>query len=81
VAPVMRKVAAALGADNAAMGLYELAGRVGAVRALHDLGMPEAGIDRAADLAMANPYWNPRPLERAGIRGLIARAWAGEPPV
>jgi hypothetical protein len=42
--------------------------------------MPGAGIDRAADLALASPYWNPRPLERAAIRELLARAWAGEPP-
>ena len=42
--------------------------------------MPERGIDEATDLALANPYWNPRPLERQGIRKLIARAWAGEGP-
>ena len=80
-AAAMGKVAAVLGAGSAAQGLYDLAGRVGAKRALRDLGMPEAGIDQATDLAMANPYWNPRPLERGAIRGLIARAWAGEAPV
>ena len=42
--------------------------------------MPESGIDKAADLAVTNPYWNPRPLERDAIRDLIARAFAGEPP-
>jgi hypothetical protein len=42
--------------------------------------MPESGIDKAADLAVTNAYWNPRPLERNAIRDLIARAWAGEPP-
>jgi maleylacetate reductase len=31
-------------------------------------------IDRAADLAVANPYWNPHPLERGAIRELIAPA-------
>jgi maleylacetate reductase len=78
--PAMARVAVALGAASAAQGLYDLAGRIGAKRALRDLGMPEAGIDRAADLAMANPYWNPRPLERGAVRELIARAWAGERP-
>jgi hypothetical protein len=43
--------------------------------------MPEDGIEKAADQAMANPYFNPRPLERNAIRDLIARAWAGEAPV
>jgi hypothetical protein len=27
-----------------------------------------------------NPYWNPRLIERAPIRELIADAWAGNPP-
>lgn len=79
-APAMARVARALGTGDAAMGLYDLAGQVGAKRALRDLGMPESGIDRAADLAMANPYGNPRPLERDAIRTLIASAWAGDPP-
>jgi len=48
--------------------------------ALKDIGMPREGIDKAADLAVTNPYWNPRPLERGAIRDLMARAWAGEPP-
>ena len=54
---------------------------MGAKLALRDIGMPEGGIDKAADLAVTNAYWNPRPLERGAIRDLIARAWAGEPPV
>lgn len=76
----MARVAKALGAADAAQGLYDLAGRIGAPRALKDIGMPESGIDRAADLAAANPYRNPRPVEREAVRRLIARAWAGEPP-
>ncbi|MGB2887482.1 MAG: maleylacetate reductase [Candidatus Acidiferrales bacterium] len=69
------------GAADPAVALYELAGRLGAARALKDLGMPENGIERAADLAVSNPYWNPMPIERDAVRMLIARAWAGEPPV
>jgi alcohol dehydrogenase class IV len=42
--------------------------------------MAEDGIDRVADLAVANPYWNPRPVDRDAIRALLRRAWAGEPP-
>lgn len=72
-------LAGALGGDPV-RALYDLAGRLGAPRALRDLGMPEDGIDRAADLALANPYWNPRSLERAGLRACIAAAWAGDPP-
>ena len=80
VPEAMAAVARALGVTDPAKGLYDLAGAVGAKRSLRELGMPESGIDKAADLALANPYWKPRPLERAGIRALIARAWAGSPP-
>ena len=76
----MAAVARALGCADAATGLYDLAGAVGAKRSLRDLGMSEGGINHAADIAMSNPYWNPRPLERGAIRELIARAWAGERP-
>lgn len=73
-------IARALGARDAAQGLYDLAKSLGAPLALRDLGMPKDGIERATDLALRNPYWNPRPLKRAAIRNLIARAWAGERP-
>jgi maleylacetate reductase len=77
----LRRIARAIGAEDAARGLYDLARRLGAPLALRDIGMPECGIDKAADLAIATPYFNPRSLERNAIRELIARAWSGEPPV
>jgi maleylacetate reductase len=40
--------------------------------------MKEHDIERAADLAVQNPYWNPRPIDRSAIRDLIANAWAGD---
>lgn len=76
----MRRAARALKADSASEGLWTLAGQVKAPRALKDIGMPEAGIDKAVQLALKNPYWNPRPLTDKDIRALIRRAWAGEPP-
>jgi alcohol dehydrogenase class IV len=80
VPDVEQRIAEILGASGAATGLYDFARRLGIAAGLRDIGMPETGIDRAADLAMANPYWNPRPLERGAIRDLIAGAWAGERP-
>jgi alcohol dehydrogenase class IV len=77
----MARIAAALGTNNAARGLYDLAGSIGAPRALRDLGMAEAAIDQAAREAVENPYWNPRAIESAPIRTLIARAWTGLPPL
>ncbi len=77
----MARVARALGSSDAPTGLYDLAGRLGAPRALRELGMAESAIDEAADLAVRNPYWNPRPVNREQIRELLARAWAGETPL
>jgi hypothetical protein len=42
--------------------------------------MREQDIDGATGIAVTNPYWNPRAIEREAIRGLIARAWAGSTP-
>lgn len=68
-----------LGPDPAA-ALFALGRKVGAPAGLAALGMPTDGVDRAVDLALSNPYWNPQPLERAGLRDLIARACDGGPP-
>jgi alcohol dehydrogenase class IV len=76
----MARVARALGVVDAPTGLYDLAKGLGAPIALKDIGMPESGLDRAADLAVANPYWNPRPIERAGIRALLDDAFWGRRP-
>jgi alcohol dehydrogenase class IV len=74
------RIAKVLGVQDAARGLFDLAGRLHAPRSLKSLGMPNEGIARAAEMAVQNPYWNPRPIERDAIRDLIARAWAGEAP-
>jgi alcohol dehydrogenase class IV len=71
----------ALGVPNLANALFELAGRVNAPQTLSALGMPRDGIERAADLALANPYWNPRPLSRSGIHELLVNAYEGRLPV
>jgi alcohol dehydrogenase class IV len=76
----MARIARALGTGDAATGLHELAKRLGAPVALRDLGLKEADLDRAAEIASRDPYANPRPIERAGIRKLLADAWAGNPP-
>ncbi|PZP92540.1 MAG: maleylacetate reductase [Variovorax paradoxus] len=79
----MARIARALGTQTAPHGVQDLARDNGAPVALRDIGMHEADLDRAADLAVRNPYWNPRPFgmaERGAIRALLQRAWAGEPP-
>jgi alcohol dehydrogenase class IV len=67
--------------DDPSLALYQLSGRIGAKRALSDIGMPHSGIETATDVATSDPYWNPRPLDRAALHGLISRAYAGDAPV
>ena len=76
----MRRVAAALGAEDAPTGLYELTRDLGVPLALKDIGMTAGALDRATELALADPYWNPRPLEADLIRALLRRAFEGAPP-
>jgi alcohol dehydrogenase class IV len=76
----MNRIARALGARTAAGGLFDLAQRLGAPVALKELGLAEEALDKAADIAVANPYPNPRPLERAAIRQLLDDAFNGRRP-
>lgn len=77
----MKRVARAIGADDAAAGLHALTATLGAPRSLADLGMPAEGIAEVAAAVARDPYWNPAPIEEAAIRALLERAYAGLPPV
>ena len=76
----MARTARALGAKSAAQGLYDLAVKLKAPLTLKELGMPEQGLDKAADLAAANPYANPIPIARDAIRHLLDDAYNGRRP-
>lgn len=80
VPAVMRRIATAIGAEEAATGMWRLARSLGAPVALRDLGMRHEDLARAVELATTAAYPNPRPLEAAALRGLLERAYAGEPP-
>ncbi|MFV3077286.1 maleylacetate reductase [Niveispirillum fermenti] len=81
VSDALMRIGRAMGTDNAPLALYELARSLGAPTALKDLGMPRHGIDRIVELTFRNQYWNPAPLEETRLRGLLLRAWEGQPPV
>lgn len=76
----LKPVAELFGADSAGDGLYDFAARLGAPVSLAGLGFAEADIDRASEIALRNPYYNPEPLSLDGIRTLIRRAWEGKRP-
>ena len=76
----MRRIERGLGALHAAQGVYDLMKSLGAPLALKDIGMKEAALDRAAELATTAPYFNPRPIDRQGIRALLDNAFMGRRP-
>lgn len=77
VAPLSRALG---GAPDPARELWELVGRLGAPRSLRELGMAQADIPRIVDLAVSDPYANPRPVTPEGVTALLEDAWAGRPP-
>lgn len=81
VRDLLAPVAEVLGGATAGAALHAFSARMGAPMALRDLGLKEADLDHATKIATSNPYWNPRPVEPAPLRALLARAWAGEPPI
>jgi alcohol dehydrogenase class IV len=82
----MARIQRALGlasGTSAAAGLFDLAHDNGAPVALKDIGMKAEDLDRAAEIAVGNPYWNPRPFgpaQRDAIRQLLQEAYDGVRP-
>ncbi len=81
----MWRIARALNATGrepmaASRAVHALARAANAPISLKAIGMPESGLDRAADLAVQNQYPNPRPLERSALRALLQRAFDGAAP-
>jgi maleylacetate reductase len=72
--------AAALFGGKLGSGLWDFAKLVNAPLTLRELGLKETDLDRAAEIAVRNPYWNPRPIEQHAIRALLGRAWVGQRP-
>jgi alcohol dehydrogenase class IV len=77
----MARIARALGADDAARGLYDLNVRLGLATGYKALGVPADGLDRAVAVISKMSYPNPRTPTEDDIRGLLGRAFDGTPPV
>jgi maleylacetate reductase len=77
----MARIARALDAEDAAGGLFDLAASLGAKQSLAEIGLRESDPDRAADLAAKEPYPNPTPITRAGLRALLDAAFHGRRPM
>ena len=76
----LKRVACALGVDDAATGLYDLARSAGAPTSLAELGMPEDRIEEAARFTSEDPPWNPRPVTLEAVLELLRDAYHGVRP-
>lgn len=78
----MCRIKRALGAQQgtAAQALFNLIVGLEAPTTLASLGMRETDLDRATEIALANPYWNPEPIEKNAIRDLLQHAYYGIQP-
>ena len=79
-ADAMRRIERALGAADAAGGIYDLEKRLGLPMRLADIGMREAELERAARIATESPYPNPRKVEYAPVLELLRNAYEGRRP-
>jgi len=76
----MERIARALNVASAADGLYQLNEELGVPRGLREIGLRETDLDYACEVALSNPYWNPRPIDEKPLRALLQRAWEGARP-
>lgn len=80
VGGLLNPIAETFGHGSAGAGLWHFAKSVNAPLRLADLGLTEPDLDRAAEIATKNPYANPRPISRDGIRQLLQQAFDGQCP-
>jgi maleylacetate reductase len=69
-----------LAAADAAQGLWEFTGSLGAPRSLRELGLTDTDVEQAATLATTDSYANPAPVTPDGVRALLWAALDGRPP-
>ena len=73
----MTAAAAALGFDDAPSGLQSLVASLDGPTTLAELGFTTSDVPRAAELATARPYPNPREVTRGDVADLLTRATDG----
>jgi alcohol dehydrogenase class IV len=76
----MTRIEKAIGAHDAAAGIFDLEKNLGLPLRLADIGMKEADLERAARIATEAPYPNPRKVEYAPVLELLRDAYHGRRP-
>ena len=76
----MARIKRALGAPDAARGLYDLNVRLGLPTGLKGLGLREEDVAKAVEVVSAVKIAHPRPVSKADLTEVIRQAYFGEPP-
>ena len=76
----MERIKRALGAPDAARGLYDLNVRLGLPTGLKGLGMRQHDIAKAVEVVSAIKIAHPRAVSKADLAEIIRQAYFGEPP-
>ncbi|HEX5116184.1 MAG TPA: maleylacetate reductase and hydroxyquinol 1,2-dioxygenase domain-containing protein [Pseudonocardiaceae bacterium] len=74
------RMAAALGTPDAPAAVFDLVTELHGPTSLRELGMAEADLAKAADLALAETYPNPREPTAEGVLAVLTDAWHGTRP-
>jgi maleylacetate reductase len=80
VPAAMARLGGALGSNDPAKALWDLAARIDAPTSLAQLGFRHENVDAAAELVVAAGKANPRPVERDWVAELLLEAWDGARP-
>jgi maleylacetate reductase len=80
VRPQLARLAAGLGVEDVAGGIWDLGRRLGTPASLAELGLAEAELDRAAAQAVAKVVQTPRRAGVTELRALLEAAWRGRRP-
>ena len=80
VGDLLKPIADTFGHGAAGPALWHFAKAAKAPLRLADLGLTETDLDRATEIATKNPYANPGPISRDGIRHLLQQAFDGTCP-
>lgn len=73
-------IADALGVEDPAAGLYDLAAQLGAPTSLQAIGVASEQLPAIARAATGKPFYNPRPVSYQAVLDLLEAAYDGRRP-
>jgi alcohol dehydrogenase class IV len=79
-APALAALGDLFGRQSLAAGLATFSRHLGVPNSLCELGLSERELSRAAQLTLAAPLSNPRPVTVADVQDILGKAFVGQLP-